>query len=156
MLVDKSADTAKNFKAVLLALLIPDEPCLDRKNKLILSQLPVVLRRLLFPRFMKHKKSWHRYKHAMLRYAGTGAVAGEFMALLMTISVLQGATKGAVRGAGAGLLYSGYRSDICYRNLLNMVMIDCSTFMFSYSNYHHLEKPQVSHKASRKSFHCSH
>jgi len=118
-LVGQSADAAKKISQSGLvgkAVGFLDEALLGQEaTKLISRQNAVAgrLRRAAIPQIYETyaKKVGTGMSNAMLRGAGAGAVIGGiYGAFDDDTSVLQGAAKGAMGGAGAGLLYSTYRS----------------------------------------------
>jgi hypothetical protein len=118
-LVNKSADTAKKISQNSLvgkATGFLDEALLGRDATKLISMQDAVASRLKKAAIPQIQETYARkvgtgISNAMLRGAGTGAVVGGiYGAFDDDTSVLQSAAKGAMRGAGAGLLYSGYRS----------------------------------------------
>jgi len=119
-LVGQSADTAKKISQSSLvgkAVDFLDEALLGQEaTKLISMQNAVAsrLRKAAIPQIYETyaRKVGTGISNAMLRGAGAGAVVGGiYGAFDDDTGVLQGATRGAMMGAGAGILYSTYRSQ---------------------------------------------
>ena len=119
-LVGKSVNTAKKISQSSLigkAVDFLDEALLGREATKLISMQDAVASRLKKAAIPQIHETYARkvgtgISNAMLRGAGAGAVIGGiYGAFDDDTSVLRGAARGAMMGAGAGMLYSGYRSQ---------------------------------------------